>query len=99
METDADRRAMLLAVGGQKNITVNGATLSVALFTSEPLDLPFDGLRVSTDAPQLACLMSEVRQRDLKNGDAVVVPDEGEFWIADIGNESGLAVIPLRKEP
>jgi len=99
LESDADRRDMLLAVGGQVDIRVADKPLSIALFTMDPLDLPFEGLRISSTQPFLACLMSEAKRLGLKSGDQVQIPEEAEHYVANITNEAGLAVIELRSDP
>jgi hypothetical protein len=69
-----------------------------ALFLTEALDAPFDNLRVSADRPFLYCLTAEARANGFMPGDAVEVSgQEPVYYIAEIRDESGMALIELRK--
>lgn len=96
LETDADRRNMLLALGGRADIVVKDQQL-LGLYSPEPLQMDFDEVRMSGYSHSLQCLSSDVRRYGIEIDDAVSVPDEGDFYVASIGNESGMALIALRK--
>lgn len=99
LETDADRRGMLLALGGSEDITVEGRKLSAALFTAEPRVIGFDSITVNTESPALQCCMSEAREMGLTRGQTVVIPGLPDEYVIASGpvNESGMAFMELRK--
>lgn len=98
METDADRRNMLLALGGSSAICIRDIEV-VGLFDANPQREQFDDVSVSVSRPTLQCLWSDVNTWQFKDGDNVSIPDdETAYYIADIQNDNGLALIELRKE-
>lgn len=98
LETDADRREMLLALGGSEEITVEGERLSAALFTSEPRGVGFENITISTDSRALFCLTSEVKARSVKQGQTIVVPGVAdELVVADIQDDAGMTLLELRR--
>jgi hypothetical protein len=98
METDADRRNMLLEFGGSDQVVVGDATI-VGLYLTESLRASFDEVRVSGKSHVLQCLMSDVVANGIKQDDRVSVPGKGaDFYVADIHDEDGMALIELRKE-
>lgn len=96
METDADRSDMLRALGGRDDIVVRDQPI-LALYVPEPLRMSFDDAQMSGHSHSLQCLWSDVKRYQFAIDDPVVVPDEGDFYVADIGNEDGMALITLRK--
>jgi hypothetical protein len=96
METDADRRNMLLALGGSSDITVRGEPIT-ALYSPEPLRVSFDDAQMSGQSHTLQCLWTDAKRFQFAIDDPVAVPGEGDFYVVDIGNEDGMALLTLRK--
>jgi hypothetical protein len=96
LEDDADRRNMLLALGGSPDIVIREQAV-LALYDPAPLRVAFDDVQLSGTSHSLQCLWSDVQRYGITTDDAVSVPDVGDFYIADIGNENGMALITLRK--
>lgn len=96
LETDADRSNTLRALGGRSDITVREQVI-LALYEPAPLRIAFDDVQMSGSSHSLQCLWSDVQRYGIAIDDAVTVPDVGDFYIADIGNENGMALITLRK--
>jgi len=96
LESDADRRNMLSALGGSFDITIRGQPV-LALYEPAPLRVAFDDVQLSGNSHSLQCLWSDAKRHAFAIDDAVNVPDEGDFYIADIGNENGMALITLRE--
>lgn len=97
IETDADRLAMLQALGAGP-VTIGQGPPIAALFRRQPLESEFDGLRVNGARPFLRALTSDVERLGVKSGDAVDVPGKGAFYVVEIDDESGMAIIGLRQE-
>lgn len=96
LEDDADRRNMLLALGGSPNVVIRDQAL-LALYDPAPLRVTFDDVQMSGNSHSLQCLWSDAQRYGVSVDDAVTVPDVGDFYIVDIGNENGMALITLRK--
>jgi len=98
METDADRRNMLLALGGSDQIQAGSARI-VGLFLKEPIQRDFDEISVSGEIRVLRCLMSDVREFGIEQEARVTIPgDSSAYYVAEIQDEDGLALLSLRKE-
>lgn len=95
MDTDADRLDVLRALGGSEVVISEQAVF--ALYEPAPLRVSFDDVQMSGNSHSLQCLWSDVKRYGFAVDDAVSIPDEGDFYIADIGNENGMALITLRK--
>lgn len=95
LETDADRLNMLRALGGCP-VIVRDQTI-FALYEPAPLRQAFDDVQISGNSHSLQCLWSDGQRYEIAVDDPVTVPDVGDFYIADIGNENGMALITLRK--
>jgi hypothetical protein len=95
-ESDADRRNTLLALGGSPDVTIREQAV-LALYDPAPLRMSFDDVQLSGNSHSLQCLWSDVKRYSFAIDDAVSVPEAGDFYIADIGNENGMALITLRK--
>jgi hypothetical protein len=87
---------MLLALGGSEDIIVREQPI-LGVYNHEPLRVAFDDVQMSAHSHSLQCLWSDVKRYQIAIDDPVTVPDEGDFYIADIGNENGMALIALRK--
>jgi len=96
LETDADRRNMLLALGGSPDVVIREQSI-LALYDPAPLRVSFDDVQMSGNSHSLQCLWSDVQRYGVSIEDAVTVPNVGDFYVADIGNENGMALITLRK--
>jgi hypothetical protein len=96
IESDADRRNMLSALGGSSDIIVREQNV-LALYEPQPLRVAFDDVQLSSSSHSLQCLWSDVERYGIAIDDPVSVPDVGDFFIADIGNENGMALITLRR--
>lgn len=96
LESDADRRNMLSALGGSPDVTIREQAV-LALYEPAPLRVSFDDVQMSGNSHSLQCVWSDIKRYGISVDDAVTVPDVGDFYIADIGNEDGMALITLRK--
>ena len=103
LDSDADRRNMLLALGDSRDpwrspefVIIREQPIS-AIYDPAALRVSFDDVQMSGNSHSLQCLWSDVQRYSISIDDAVTVPDVGDFYIADIGNENGMALITLRK--
>jgi len=98
LETDADRLNMLRALGGSDDVRVRGIQIT-GLLDKSPLQSSFEQIEVSTDTVVLHCLMTDVRANGFAQGDSVEYPgDPDTYFVADIQDEAGVAILELRKE-
>ena len=97
METDADRLDAIRALGGSDDFLIRGIS-TTALYLQQPSQSSFDDVRVSGHEHVLHCLWSFAKANQFAIDDSVIVPNEGDFYIADIANEEGMALVVLRRE-
>lgn len=98
IESDADRRNMLLALGGSENVMIDSNRIT-GLFVSEPIQSAFDEVTVSGRLRSLHCLMSDIKSMGIEADARVEIPgDSNAYFISDIRDEDGMALIELRRE-
>ncbi len=92
LETDADRQAMLAALGDA--VTIGGHEVTALCENSYAEELGISGTR-----PTLLCLASAAAAAGAARGVAVVVPDVGSFTIISVKPDgTGLATLTLEDD-